>query len=709
MALMRVWAEGARVVFESGGFRLEVEPRLAIGGELREPVEVRRAGGRFEVALAGGRRGYVEVGRVGGVLTVTCEAEGGSSESGHLVELACAATGFERCLLVLFTRPYEWRRGVEPCEYPSFPEVDELSYSAWCHPVHLREGARLPRHSKALMALLKSGDSYVVVLPLPDGGARGMLTGFSEVGRFSVVLDALCSSSWQRVTPLVLGVGSDPYALVSAAFEAGVAALGRPSVLRARKRFPEPLDYLGWCSWNAFWRNVSEERVLWAANRFRELGLPIKMFLVDDGWMDEEDAAIKGFEANPRKFPRGLVGLVAELRRRGIKFVGLWHTMNGYWRGFHPDGEAAKELDGLLMRDSEGRLAPLPSEAFKLFSRWYEFLSRAGFDFVKVDNQSFVASSYRGLVRIGEAAAQLHAGLEGAAHVNSLEVLNCMAQQPENCFSWLRSSVSRNCDDYVVPHSRSRDKLHIYFNAYNALWMSQLVWPDWDMFQTHDPYGALQQAVARAVSGGPVYITDEPDKVRADIVKKLAFSDGHLPRPDRPAVPTEDCLMRDPYNEPVPLKVFSHVCVDGLGTCGVVAAFNITKDDVEVRGSVSPRDARLPSGTYAVVEYFSREWAKLDSGGELAFEVEPMGVKLFLMVPAAGWLTPIGLWDVFVAVRGLDRVALFEDEAVVWLRQPGTLLALSEASAVVDGVGEVEEGLVAVKAVGRVVRFRPKR
>src|SRR5256885_12643741 len=31
-------------------------------------------------------------------------------------------------------------------------------------------------------------------------------------------------------------------------------------------------------------------------------------------------------------------------------------------------------------------------------------------------------------------------------------------------------------------------------------------WPDWDMFQSHDAHAATH-AIARAVSGGPIYVT----------------------------------------------------------------------------------------------------------------------------------------------------------------------------------------------------------
>ena len=261
----------------------------------------------------------------------------------------------------------------------------------------------------------------------------------------------------------------------------------------------------------------------------------------------------------------------------------------------------------------------------------------------------------------------------------------------------------RNCVDYIVPHKSSRDKLHILFNAYNALWMSQLVWPDWDMFQSHDPW-ALPQAVARAVSGGPVYLTDEPGRTNPEVVKPLAFSDGSLPLPDEPALPTEDSLMRDPYNEPVPLKVFSKASVDGAGVYGIVAAFNITRDDVSVRGSVTPSDALLPKGEYLIYEYFSEA---LWIDGKAEFELEPMGVKLFIIAPKHSWLTAIGTRDVYVMPKAITWLTVLEDEAILRMREPGLLVARVEGNVrAYGGTIQETEPLLKVECHQHVIRLR---
>ena len=376
---------------------------------------------------------------------------------------------------------------------------------------------------------------------------------------------------------------------------------------------------------------------------------------------------------------------MGKLKSMGARYVGLWHTLNIHWKGISKGSRLAERWGKHLM-EVDGNLVPKPADSFNLFKDWYSKLRELGFDFVKVDNQSSVGYTYAGKIPVVEAAEMLHEGLEAAAYINSLEVLNCMAQQPENAFSWFRSTIARNCVDYIVPYKKSRNKLHLYFNAYNALFMSQIVWPDWDMFQSHDPW-ALQQAVARAVSGGPIYLTDEAGKSVAELVKPLAFSDGFLPLPDEPGLPTKDVLMHDPYNEAVPLKVFTKVSLSDVGLYGVVAAFNITKDDISVKGSVTPFDAMLPSERYAIFEYFSEKLCEKSA----SFELNPMSVKLFILAPSNDWLTLIGLKDIYIMPRGIEYATIYEDEALLKLREPGMLITKPRGKVVVEGGEPVQE------------------
>ena len=89
-----------------------------------------------------------------------------------------------------------------------------------------------------------------------------------------------------------------------------------------------------------------------------------------------------------------------------------------------------------------------------------------------------------------------------------------MAQLPQNVFYiQLRKDfptfVVRNSDDFF-PNEPSAHSWHIFCNAHNAILTQHLnLLPDWDIFQTNHTYSGLH-AAARCLSGGLIYITDEP-------------------------------------------------------------------------------------------------------------------------------------------------------------------------------------------------------
>ena len=55
--------------------------------------------------------------------------------------------------------------------------------------------------------------------------------------------------------------------------------------------------------------------------------------------------------------------------------------------------------------------------------------------------------------------------------------------------------------------------------------------------RTNDPQ-ALKNSVLRAISGGPIYVSDKLGESQADMLRPLTLSDGRILRTDRPAVPT---------------------------------------------------------------------------------------------------------------------------------------------------------------------------
>ena len=89
---------------------------------------------------------------------------------------------------------------------------------------------------------------------------------------------------------------------------------------------------------------------------------------------------------------------------------------------------------------------------------------------------------------------------------------------------------------------------HMVHCAYNSLWMGNFIHPDWDMFQSTHPCAEFH-AASRAVSGGPIYVSDHVGKHNFQLLKTLVLPDGSLLRCQHYALPSRDCLFQDPLHD----------------------------------------------------------------------------------------------------------------------------------------------------------------
>jgi raffinose synthase len=140
------------------------------------------------------------------------------------------------------------------------------------------------------------------------------------------------------------------------------------------------------------------------------------------------------------------------------------------------------------------------------------------------------------------------------------------------------SSLTRTSDDFF-PHRPESHGAHLWNNALVSLWFGEFAHPDWDMFQSGHPPGIFH-AIGRAMSGGPVYVSDKPGQQDFALLGKLVLPDGTTLRPQGVGRPTRDCLFRDPLAEPVLLKIFN-TNLDA----GVIGVFNARLPDDEDRAA----------------------------------------------------------------------------------------------------------------------------
>lgn len=78
--------------------------------------------------------------------------------------------------------------------------------------------------------------------------------------------------------------------------------------------------------------------------------------------------------------------------------------------------------------------------------------------------------------------------------------------------------------------------------------MGNFIHPDWDMFQSTHPCAEFH-AASRAISGGPIYISDCVDEHDFELLARLVLPDGSILRCRHYALPTRDCLFEDPLHD----------------------------------------------------------------------------------------------------------------------------------------------------------------
>jgi raffinose synthase len=540
----------------------------------------------------------------------------------------------------------------------------------WTRPHFDPDLTKLPAQTISL--LWQSDSAYYRLLPVsgPVFGTDLKGGGGPEGQGLSVVLSSY-QGGLQREEALafVLGAGTDPYVLADRTTDVALKELDYPVLPRERKTYPDVLDYLGWCSWDAFYQKVDEQGVLAKAEEFNNLGLPVRWMMIDDGWSTITDGKLQALDANQEKFPQGLAHTVSMLKEQnGVKWVGVWHTIVGYWGGIHPESTLAKSLGNYLYQTADGSLIPYPDPAlgFGFWHAWHGYLQRQGIDFVKVDSQAAINNFLQYERSIGASASAAHQAIEAsvALHFNST-MINCMGMAAENIWHRPKSAVSRNSDDFM-PKSQSGFREHALQNAYNSYYHGSFYWGDWDMFWTinHDDQ---QNAVLRAISGGPVYISDPLGQTNPLILMPLIYNDGKLIRCERTAVPTLDCLTKDPVRNAIPLKIWNYA-----GEAGIIAAFHIGEEGKVLESSLSSADIPALSDKRVVFyEHFSQECKVIEAGESLAFILEPEACKLFLLIEIKGRVTPLGLINKYASPHAIISQWSKEGSDTIRLREGG--------------------------------------
>lgn len=281
--------------------------------------------------------------------------------------------------------------------------------------------------------------------------------------------------------------------------------------------------------------------------------------------------------------------VISDLKQRyGLQYVYAWHAMGAFWGGLGlNDSEMTKynpqllhptPLPGILEADpAVNWIQPvlcgvsLPMDPTQLHHDMHAYLKGCGVDGVKVDVQGTIGLAGSADGGGAALAAAYHKSLEASVktHFPGNHLINCMCHSTEDCYNWEDSNLARVSDDFY-PLNVASHTSHIANCGYNTLFLGELAVPDFDMFHSQHP-AAVLHATARAISGGPVYVSDRPGCHDFELLKRLVLPDGSVLRCHLPGRPTADTLFCDVTNdETTALKLWNVNAVTG-----VVGVFNI--------------------------------------------------------------------------------------------------------------------------------------
>lgn len=516
--------------------------------------------------------------------------------------------------------------------------------------------------------------------------------------------------------------GNDPYELNRLAHLDITKKLGTCNLL-SEKIQPRFLNKFGFCTYNAFYNDVSEDNLNRLLCVFEKENVKIGFLLLDAGWQSTEGDKLKSFEPDPEKFPHGLKQTVQTLKERyGLEQVFCWHTFIGYWTGFVRENFPDYKIDYVdffvpehtkkLMHQIElsdttatagfnfyaenvihQKWGVVTTDLYRFYFDFYSYLRKQGVDGSKLDAMCWIEGL--GQMRGGRVRQmrQLISSLEGASAVNfDMEHINCSSCSNDFIYNSLKSSVIRSSTDFFENIDESHG-LHLYTNAHTSFWLGEMFVPDWDMFMSGIGAGEYH-AMARAVSGGPVYCSDNLKSVNFDVIRRLTDEKGGLGRCVSPARVCESCMFDDPIQNKTPLKIFNR---NRAGY--VLAAFSCyydREDNAVSKGDLALKDIyKLPAGQYAVYSWRRGYLGIFDENASFEVSLKRFEGDIFTVMPVKEGFAAIGMTEKYNPAGFIAKVACSRAKCKVSVTADGVFMAASKRRPVSSNVAfTYENGLI---------------
>jgi hypothetical protein len=544
---------------------------------------------------------------------------------------------------------------------------------------------KYPAGKEGSFTILKLMDGdYLCLLPLV--GEKSMSWIKYEKGQSPMLqVSSLGSAPIEADVPLLAWGRSKnlyeaSYLVWKRIMESDLAAVN--TTWRSDKNYPEPFSYLGWCTWEEFKRDINDSLLISSVQKIKESPVPVRFALIDDGheWTAPDTEKLISFEPDPQKFSQGWSPIADLKSESDIRWLGLWHHQSGYFQGLAEENKFG-DLNQHLTKLAGGLYLPKPDSAAIEFFYQQLFTSskNAGFDFNKIDFQTTNLGHYAGEANAVQAHHKVTQSMEEITHQQGLDLLNCIAQDMVSVFNTQYSSVTRCSQDYRKGNI-SNARIHIYQSYNNLLWMGHTVFGDHDMFHSSDTVCGRLMAVSKAISGGPVYLSDHPDDFIGDHIMPLCYQDGEIIRPLAPALPLPVSVFSNPYKNKAPYSVIAPM----PNHAASIVSYNLYESEqpVKISASIAREDYqhasallqpyvgkwKLPAEGLVMYDWYAQ---KVITEAEFNFELNGFSDKLIHLLPLQNGLAVIGRLDKYLSPATVSEISINEDNFSFSLAESG--------------------------------------
>lgn len=537
-----------------------------------------------------------------------------------------------------------------------------------------------------------------LLLELTDGGflfakavaGENSISWFqvNKDGSLTVYLSTLGTDALASQAPVLLAEkGKTVYDAIHKTY---TALIGNREVSALQKRtdkdYFEAFNYLGWCSWEHYHFDIDETKMLNDLDGIEASGLPIRYVLIDDGHLASKNRQLTSFVPDKERFPNGWKNIISRKKEDKIKWMGLWYNFCGYWMGISPENDFPEKIKETLYSYNGSMLPGKSKENIGTFYQYYiGTLKDYGFDFLKIDNQSFLLPLYMGNTEVIRQAKACNLALEEQTHSQQVGLMNCMAQNILNIDHTQYSNLARVSIDYKK-YDEDMAKSHLFQSYTNTLLQGQTVWPDHDMFHSSDTICGSLMARSKAISGGPVYLSDSPVDFVKENILPLIDEEGRIFRPKAPAIPTPESVITNPLKDGKAYRVFAPTGNEAVSL--ICYNLNTSPSYQQVETTISPADYSLretmsgkaaPQAERILLYDWEKQTAEvLTADKQIA--LEGFTDRLFHLCPIRNGWAVVGIQEKFLSPATVEVISSSPRQLKLNVLCPGNLRVWAEGN-----------------------------